>query len=351
MIKNNKELLNFLSLIKEETELAIDTEFKWVSTYYPILCLIQIATKDMAECIDVMAIEDLEPLFDKLYQPDVLWIAHAARNDVEVLYRVSGRLPARVFDTQIAVDLLQHLRLEGSTGGQISYQAITEILQGVILEKTYTRLDWSVRPLPEGAVQYALDDVVYLIRNYAQLKTLLESEGKLDWLMEDGQAMLDIHIYNPNIFQSWTRVKGFNRLPKHLHNLGVQLAGWREQTAIKKNKPRRWILSDDDLINIAMEKRHLSNDKQQNFDNFIAKNPCNIEIDTSKRVPTAEEKSQKLILQKLIQEKANQYNLNAEVITNGKTLLRYIRNDRSVNFLSGWRYDLLKEELEKCKTV
>ncbi|SFV84911.1 Ribonuclease D [hydrothermal vent metagenome] len=347
MITNNDELAEFLALIKDETELAIDTEFKWVSTYYPILCLIQIATKEVAECIDVVSIEDLEPLFEKLYQPDVLWIAHAARNDVEVLYRITGRLPTQVFDTQIAVDLLRDLRPEDANpGAQISYQAITEILQGIVLDKTFTRLDWSVRPLPEGAVKYALEDVVYLIKNYHQLKILLENESKIDWLLEEGQLMLDINIYAPNIFQSWTRVKGFSRLPKQLHLFAVQLAGWREQTAIEKNKPRRWIMKDDELIEIAMGKR-LNNDKQRKFDDFLAENPNEIEIkiDTHNRVPTPEEKAQKLILQKLIQETASQYNLNAEVIANGKTLLRYIRGDQSVNFLNGWRHELLKDIL------
>lgn len=349
MITNNDELTEFLHSIKNETELAIDTEFKWVSTYYPKLCLLQIATKNMAECIDVLAIENLQPIFDKLYQPNVLWIAHAARNDIEVLYRYSKQLPAQVFDTQIAPDLLKNLRPEDSNfGAQISYQALTKILQGVTLDKAYTRLDWSIRPLPDKAIEYALDDVVYLIKNYHQLKTLLENEQKLDWLMEEGQSMLDINSYKTDIFQSWNRVKGFSRLPKHAHTLAVQLAAWRERIAIDKNKPRRWIMADNDLIDIALGKKHLNNDKQQQFEEFLANNPYEIKINIRKHTPpTPEEKAQKLILQNLIQEKANQYNLTTEVISSSKTLLRYIRGDQSVNFLSGWRYDLLKKEI-KC---
>ncbi len=351
MIINNNELAEFLHRIKDETELAIDTEFKWVSTFYPQLCLLQIATEKEAECIDILAIEDLQPLFNKIYQPDVLWIAHAARNDIEVLYQYSKQLPAYVFDTQIAPDLLKDLRPEDSNfGAQISYQALTEILQGVVLDKAYTRLDWTTRPLPKKAVEYALDDVVYLIKNYAQLKTLLENERKLDWLMQEGKSMLDIRLYETDIFQSWTRVKGFSRIPKHLHTLAVQLAGWRERMAIDKNKPRRWIMTDNNLINITMGKTQLNDDKRRKFESFLTENPYEIELDTRKNIlPTPEEKAQKLILQKLIQEKANQYNLTTEVIASGKTLLRYIRGDQSVNFLSGWRFDLLKEELENAK--
>lgn len=354
MITNNNELAKFLHRIKHATELAIDTEFKWVSTYYPQLCLLQIATKNVAECIDILAIEDLQPLFDKLYQPDVLWIAHAARNDIEVLYRYSKQLPTQVFDTQIAPDLLKDLRPEDSHfGGQISYQALTEILQGVILDKAYTRLDWTTRPLPEKAVEYALDDVRYLIKNYAQLKTLLENEQKLNWLMEEGHALLNIKLYEPNIFQVWHRLKGLSRLPKQKHTLAVQLSAWRERKAIDQNKPRRWVMTDDYLIDVAMGKQQLSDDKQQKFEDFLADNPHKIAFDIPQYTPvTAKEKEQKLILQKLIQAKATQYNLTTEVIANSKTLLRYIRGDLSVNFLSGWRYHtIFKKELEKCKTV
>ncbi len=353
MIQNQAQLHDFLTLIKDETELAIDTEFKWVSTYYPQLCLLQIATKNMAQCIDVLAIENLEPLFDKLYQPDVVWIAHAARNDIEVLYRYSKRLPARVFDTQIAPDLLKNLRPEDSNfGAQISYQALTEILQGVTLDKSYTRLDWTTRPLPDKAIEYALDDVTYLIKNYYQLKILLENEQKLDWLMQEGASLLDVNLYEVDIFESWNRVKGFSRLPRRTHALGVQLAAWRERTAIDKNKPRRWIISDNDLIDIAMEKQHLNDDKQQLFDHFLANNPTQNEINTQQfTLPTPEEKAQKQCLQKAIAQKANQYNLTVEIFANNKSLLKYIRGDFDVIFTRGWRYQLLHKELEQCKTV
>ncbi|BAS68030.1 ribonuclease D [Bathymodiolus septemdierum thioautotrophic gill symbiont] len=353
MIKNNTELTDFLHCIKSDTELAIDTEFKWVDSYYPQLCLLQIATNTIAACIDVLAIEDLQPLFNKIYQPDVLWIAHAARNDIEVLYRYSRQLPAQVFDTQIAVSLLKNLRPTNSDfGAQISYQWLTEILQGVTLDKAFTRLDWTMRPLPDEAIKYALEDVTYSIKNYHQLKKRLENEGKLDWLLEEGQSILDAHIHKPNIFQCWDRVKGFSRIPKKRHTFAVQLAGWREQMAIDKNKPRRWIMTDNDLIDIAMDKQQLTDEKQKQFSLFLAKNPYTIELDTHKQIPpTAKEKAQKLILQTHIEDKASQNNLTAEVITSGKNLLRYLRGDQSVNFLSGWRYDLLKEELEKCKIV
>ncbi|CAC9640258.1 ribonuclease D [bacterium endosymbiont of Bathymodiolus sp. 5 South] len=353
MIQTQAQLSDFLHNIENETELVIDTEFKRVNTYYPLLCLVQIATKRATDCIDVLAIKNLQPLFNKLYQQNCLWIVHSARQDIEALHCLSGRLPTQLFDTQIALDLLKDLRPEAcNPSAQISYQSLTEILQGVRLEKAYTRLDWTTRPLPDGAIEYALDDVRYLIKNYHQLKIRLENEQKLEWLMEEGQSLLDVNLYEVDITQAWKRVKGISRLPKKLHNIGAQLCAWREHTAIDKNKPRKWILADDDLINIAMGKDNFNAKKQQSFESFLTQYPqrSDIKIDTQHHTPpTPAEKAQRVILQKVIQEKANQYNLTAEVIATSKILLRYIRGNQSVNFLSGWRYQILKEELENAK--
>jgi len=198
LITTQTQLNAFLDSIKDETELAIDTEFKRVSTYYPVLCLVQIATKSNTDCIDVLALEDLSPLFDKLYQNDCLWIVHSARQDIEAMHCLSGQLPKQLFDTQTAASLLNH-------PVQISYQALTVILQNVHLEKAYTRLDWTTRPLPAEAIEYALDDVRYLLKNYHQLQTQLQIENKLDWIEEEAQSLLNIELYVPPIDQAWQR--------------------------------------------------------------------------------------------------------------------------------------------------
>ncbi|HIM54837.1 MAG TPA: ribonuclease D [Gammaproteobacteria bacterium] len=348
MIQTQAQLYDFLNAIKGETELAIDTEFKRVSTYYPVLCLVQIATKSATDCIDVLALDDLEPLFDKLYQNDCVWIVHSARQDIEAMHCLSGRLPQQLFDTQIAASLLNHPI-------QISYQALTESLQNVYLEKAYTRLDWTTRPLPKEAIEYALDDVRYLIKNYHQLKAQLQAENKLDWIIEEAQNLLNIDLYLPPIDQAWQRVKGLSRINKNAHVLAAQLAAWREHRAQSNNKPRKWILADDALIAHALgkeSKEKLSIKAQKSFDDFLAQHTSiqNIEISIDKNnPPTKTEKAQKVVLQKLIQDKANQYNLAIEVIVSSKSLLKYIRGDRSVMFCQGWRYHLLQGELENAK--
>ncbi|RUM80212.1 MAG: ribonuclease D [Candidatus Thioglobus sp.] len=345
MIQTQAQLYDFLKTIQGETELAIDTEFKRVSTYYPVLCLVQIATKSATDCIDVLALDDLEPLFDKLYQNDCVWIVHSARQDIEAMHCLSGRLPQQLFDTQIAASLLNHPI-------QISYQALTESLQNVYLEKAYTRLDWTTRPLPEAAIEYALDDVRYLIKNYHQLKVQLQAENKLDWIIEEAQNLLNIDLYLPPIDQAWQRVKGLSRINKNAHVLAAQLAAWREHRAQSNNRPRKWILADEPLIAHALGEEKLSNKAQKSFDDFLAQHISiqNIEISIGKnKPPTKTEKAQKVVLQKLIQEKANQYNLAIEVMASSKSLLKYIRGDRSVMFCQGWRYHLLQGELENAK--
>jgi len=345
MIQTQAQLGVFLSAIQNETELAIDTEFKRVNTYYPVLCLVQIATKSAIDCIDVLALDDLQPLFDKLYQNDCVWIVHSARQDIEAMHCLSGKLPVQLFDTQIAASLLNH-------PVQISYQALTEVLQDVYLEKAYTRLDWTTRPLPKGAIEYALDDVRYLLKNYHQLKAQLQTENKLSWIAEESKNLLDIDLYLPPIDQAWQRVKGLSRINKNAHTLAIQLAAWREHQAQSNNKPRKWILADDQLIAYALDKQKFSNKTQKNFDDFLTQHTSiqNIKTNISKnKPPTKTEKARKVVLQKLIQEKANQYNLSMEVMANSKSLLKYIRGDQSVMFCQGWRYHLLQKELENAK--
>ncbi|BBB24301.1 ribonuclease D [Isorropodon fossajaponicum endosymbiont JTNG4] len=348
MIQTQTQLSQFLDLIKHETELAIDTEFKRVNTYYPVLCLVQIATKSATDCIDILAIEDLNPLFEKLYQKDCLWIVHSARQDIEAMYYLSKQLPKCLFDTQIAASLLGHPM-------QISYQALTQILQNVYLEKAYTRLDWTTRPLPDEALEYALDDVRYLLKNFYQLESQLKTEHKSHWIEQEGQLLLDIKLYNPDIKNAWKNVKGFSRLAKNTRCLIAQLAAFREHQAIHKNKPRKWIMSDDKLINYVLKKESLPFGIKTVFNEFLVSNEqlnkAEIIINNKHTLPTKTEKAKKNELQKLIKNIANQYNLDDKIIANGKSLLSFIRGDRSVIFLTGWRFNLLKEELEKCKIV
>ena len=174
LIQTRPQLERYLKTINRDCCIALDTEFKRISTYYPELCLVQIATTHSAECIDVLSIIDLEPLFEKLYHNKTEWIVHSARQDIEALYHLSKRIPVSLFDTQIAASLLNYPL-------QISYQSLTEILQNIRLDKSFTRFDWTTRPLPANVVEYALDDVRYLLPNFEKLKHELTINKKIQW--------------------------------------------------------------------------------------------------------------------------------------------------------------------------
>ena len=134
MINNDIELNNFLEIIKDANILGIDTEFRRIDSYFPELCLIQISTEEQLECIDVLLISNLEPLFKKLYDAQSKWIVHSARQDIEALYLLSNRVPNAIFDTQIAASFLNYPL-------QVSYQSLTESLQNVLLEKKFTLIN------------------------------------------------------------------------------------------------------------------------------------------------------------------------------------------------------------------
>jgi ribonuclease D len=264
LIKNNEQLEKYLNDINQESILGIDTEFRRIDSYLPELCLVQIASKNHLECLDVLSINNLEPLFEKLYDGKTLWVIHSARQDIEALYYLSNRIPNLLFDTQISASFLNYPI-------QVSYQVITEKLQNIFLEKKFTRFDWRKRPLPNDVLKYALDDVKYLLPNYKLLKKELINQGKLSWAEEEVQFLLNKDTYEPNYRQILKKTKGINKISQKNQENAFKLIHWRESIAQQKNKPRKWIMSDESLIDYANGQRKLSDSKNKLFENFIIK--------------------------------------------------------------------------------
>jgi ribonuclease D len=344
LITTKSELEIFVNSIKNQTKIAIDTEFKYTNTYYPQLCLIQIATKNNIDCIDVLALDNLDILFAKLYQKNCLWILHSAQQDISAIYHLSKQLPKLIFDTQIAANLLNY-------DFQISYQKLIEILQKIKLDKAYTRFDWKIRPLPKEAIEYALSDVRYLLNSYYKLLAQLQKENKTTWMEEEIKILLNAELYSMPIEKAWKKLKGFSKINNKDKLLAAKLASLREYYARSKNKPRQWIIKDADIIKYFNEDKKYQNQNKfiKKLDSFIANNQeiQNIKFSTNNNKPlTKTEKIKKNVLQKLIKEKANKYNLPVNVISNNKSITKYIRGDRLVNFCQGWRYNILKKELK-----
>jgi len=340
LIQTKSQLERHLKTIKSDYCLAIDTEFKRINTYFPELCLVQIATTHSEECIDVLSINDLEPLFEKLYHSNTEWIVHSARQDIEALYHLSKRIPASLFDTQIAASLMNYPL-------QISYQSLTEILQNVQLDKNFARFDWTIRPLPENVLEYALDDVRYLLPNFKKLKHELTISKKIQWLDEEIRFLLNQELYEPSIEQICYKTKGLSKLEKKFQEKAIKLAAWRENNAQQKNKPRKWIMSDQKLLDYACGKSHLSKHSQKLFDDFVKDSSETFtlsELLTPQKPLTSSEKRKKNELQRIINSLGETYNLAPEVISTNKSLIKFIRGDLSAPLCSGWRAKLFNKE-------
>jgi ribonuclease D len=337
LINTQEQLHNFLNAISGDSLLAIDTEFKRINTYYPELCLVQIATNNFVECIDILAIRDLKPLFEKLYHIDSKWVIHSARQDIEALFILSNRIPFSIFDTQIAASLLNFPL-------QVSYQSLTHELQNIYLEKKHTRFDWTSRPLPKDVLEYALDDVRYLLPNYKILKDKLDSENKTQWLDEETSPLLDQKLYEPNIEKICKKTKGLSKIDSQSQKETIKLVYWRESIAQKENKPRKWIMSDEKLLDYACGKNNLSENSQKLFEKFTAQNHKKSTFSKTlhpQKPLSKDEKMKKNELQNLINELALKYNLPPELICSGKSLVKFIRGDSESSLKKGWRSKII----------
>lgn len=245
-IDTDAALAAFCESIAEAKVLAVDTEFIREKTYYSNLCLIQIATDTQIACIDPLAIKNIDPLLDILYDQHILKLMHAARQDMEIFYFMRNALPCPLFDTQIAATIL-------GSGDQIGYSTLIEEFAGIKLDKAHARTDWQQRPLQTAQLQYAADDVRFLIQVYPIIRDKLIALNRLDWLNEDFDTLCQPALYEIRQDTLWQRVSGHQRLKGNKLAIVQQLAIWREQQAKQHNRPRKWIMSDDLLIAVAKQ--------------------------------------------------------------------------------------------------
>ncbi|MBE0509390.1 MAG: ribonuclease D [Chromatiales bacterium] len=223
---------------------SLDTEFLRESTYRARLCLLQVATPDLVACIDPLALQNLDPLLELLFEPGITKVLHSAHQDLEIFYDLCGKVPGPIFDTQIAATVL-------GQGEQIGYGALVLAELGIELEKGQARTDWCRRPLEEVQLSYAADDVRHLCQVYLRQVQRLRELGRETWLNADFAALSDSTRYSNPPELAWQRIKGSNRL--HGVQIAVlqALAAWREQQARQQDKPRRWILKDEVVLDMA----------------------------------------------------------------------------------------------------
>lgn len=231
----------FLDRAESSSVLAIDTEFLREKTYYPKLCLIQLATEDEQVIVDPFAIDDLAAMKPILENEKVVKLFHAGHQDIEILLYEVGCIPNPIFDTQVAAALL------GQTQ-QIGYASLVHSLCGVKLKKTDSFTDWSARPLSDSQLSYALDDVLYLPQMYQVITDKLRDKGRLSWLDDEFEEMRSPELYMPDERERFRRLKHVGQLSRRQMAAAREMAAWREIEARKRNVPRRWVLTDEQIV-------------------------------------------------------------------------------------------------------
>ncbi len=243
-IKDTDALVELVARLRKADYVTVDTEFLRDNTYWPKLCLVQVAGPDVAAIIDPLApLIDLQPLLDLMVDPSVLKVFHAARQDIEIFLKLSGRIPEPLFDTQVAAMVCGY-------GDSVSYETLVAKIARAALDKSSRFTDWTRRPLSERQLQYAIGDVTHLRKVYEVLWADLEKTGRIDWLDGEMAILMDPGTYIVEPAQAYQRIK------TRTHNrrfLGVlrELAAWRELEAQARDLPRGRMLKDDALLELA----------------------------------------------------------------------------------------------------
>ena len=224
---------------------TVDTEFMRERTYWPILCVVQVAGPDEAVAIDALAEGiDLAPLLGLLADEHTLKVFHAARQDLEIFFLMSGKVPHPVFDTQIAAMVC-------GFGDAVSYETLVKRLAGASLDKASRFTDWSQRPLTERQIRYALADVVHLRTVYEKLQQTLAKNGRAGWFAEEIAELVDPAIYRVEPVEAWRRFRIRGRADRKFLGVLRAVAAWREAAAQQRDLPRGRIIRDEAVLEIA----------------------------------------------------------------------------------------------------
>ena len=340
-----------LPMLEEHDAVGLDTEFMREKTYFAELCLVQIAAGETLFGIDPKHEDDQSAFWQRLDELD--WVVHSARQDLEVIYQTTGALPASLFDTQIAAGLI-------GLQPQLGYAGLVKELFDVELPKTHTRANWARRPLTDELLHYAAEDVEYLLPAANALKEKLDAVGRLDWARSDSALLLDRSLYEPDVDNAIDRIKGARNLRGRARSAAALLAGWREQRAVRRNKPRQWILRDNVLLDIATRlpsslralrdipdmPAGLADRSGGEILDLVERSAAE---DSDYRPPAAPDEAQKALLkrmQSIVAGVARELGLANEVVASRRELsAAIIGDDRSSRVFHDWRRELVGEDL------
>jgi ribonuclease D len=246
VITTQEELETAIAALEKSDFVTVDTEFIRETTFWPILCLIQMAAPGVTALVDPLAPGlDLAPFFRLMADEKITKVFHAARQDIEIVVHLGDLVPHPVFDTQVAAMVC-------GFGDSVSYDQIVQKITGTRLDKSSRFTDWRHRPLSDKQLDYALADVTYLIEVYQHLRTELEREDRAHWLNEEMEVLTSRDTYDPRPEDAWKRLKMRLRKPQELAVLQA-VAAWREREARERDVPRGRVLKDDAIYEIAQQ--------------------------------------------------------------------------------------------------
>jgi ribonuclease D len=245
-ITTTPELAAVCARMAKHPFVTVDTEFLRETTYYPLLCVAQLASPDEAVVIDALAKDiDLMPLFDLMTNESVMKVFHAARQDIEIFWNLAKKIPHPIFDTQVAAMVLGY-------GDSISYDQLVQRITGDSIDKSFRFTDWTRRPLADAQLRYAVSDVTHLRDVYLKLSTDIQARGRTDWVRAEMDILTSPDTYRMDPEKAWERLKSRVRKPKDLAVL-IEVAAWREREAQSRDVPRGRVLKDDVLGEIAIQ--------------------------------------------------------------------------------------------------
>jgi ribonuclease D len=353
-IEREDELAGLAHALERSGAIGLDTEFMRERTFFPGLCLLQLAAGAQIWCVDTLRCGSLDPLVPALTVPRHPKIIHSARQDLEAFYLNVRRVISPIFDTQIAAGCI-------GLKPQIGYADLVKTLLDVSLPKGQTRTDWSRRPLTAAQLEYAADDVAYLNEVADRLRERLRALGREQWVIEDCRALEDPSLYEPDPADAWKRLRSLHKLPPAMRARAKVLAVWREKTARLKNLPRGWVLDDEALFRTAeslpatpaalaatlSSRRPMSEALAEDLLEAL-RDSAGGAMDTAPAAdmrPTPEQKALADRLARVVDAHAAALAINSEILATRGELKALAMGSRDVAALKGWRGAEIGEKL------
>jgi ribonuclease D len=353
-IERNDELAGLAHALEPCGAIGLDTEFMRERTFFPVLCLLQLAAGGQIWCVDTLRCGSLDPLVPALTAPGAPKIIHSARQDLEAFYLNVKRVISPIFDTQIAAGCI-------GLKPQIGYADLVKTLLNVNLSKGQTRTDWSRRPLTTAQLEYAADDVAYLNEIADRLRERLRALGREQWVIEDCRALEDTSLYEPDPADAWKRLRALQNLPPAMRARAKVLAVWREKTARLKNLPRGWIIDDEALFRTAeslpatpsalaaalSSRRPMSEALAEDLLEALREGESGAKDTAPARDlrPTPEQKALAGRLAEVVDAHAAELAVSAEILATRGELKALALGSRDVAALKGWRGAEIGEKL------